>query len=152
MIQRPDISVYSEDNTLQLVVEVKNKKGATPEWAANMRKNLFAISLLPYSPYFLLALPDYFYLWKNSGSTVDVKLPDYKADSKSILESYLNNSSHDLDTMSEYGLELIINSWLNKLINANITRETAKPQEAWLFDSGLYEAIKHGYVKTEATV
>ena len=152
MIERPDISVYSPDNRLQLVVEVKRKKGATPEWAAKMRRNLFIHSVVPYSPYFLLALPDHFYLWKNTGSPIDMKSPDYIADSKPILEPYLNNSSYYLDTMSEYGLELIINSWLNKLVNANLTRETASPQEAWLFDSGLYDAIKRGYVKTEATV
>jgi hypothetical protein len=152
MIQRPDIAVYSPDNKLQLVVEVKNKKGATAEWAANMRRNLFAHSVVPNSPYFLLALPDHFYLWKNPGSTIDIKPPDYTANSKPILEPYLNKSSHYLDTMSEYGLELIINSWLNKIVNANLTRETANPHEAWLLDSGLYNAIKHGYVKTEATV
>ena len=152
MIQRPDIAVYSPDNRLQLVVEVKSKLGATAAWAANMRRNLFAHSVVPYSPYFLLALPDYFYLWKNPISAIDIKPPDYEANSKRILEPYLHNSSHHLDTMSEYSFELIINSWLNKLVNANLTRETAGPHEAWLFDSGLYDAINHGYVKTEATV
>ena len=152
MIQRPDIAVYSPDSKLQLVVEVKNKKGATPEWAANMRRNLFAHSVVPYSPYFLLALPDNFYLWRNTISPIEMGPPDYEANSKPILEPYLHNSPNYLDTMSEYGLELIINSWLNKLVNANLTRETASPHEAWLFDSGLYDVIKHGYVKTEATV
>lgn len=152
MIQRPDIAVYSPDNRLQLVVEAKNKKGATPEWAAGMRRNLFAHSVVPYSPYFLLALPDHFYLWKAASSVTEIRPPDYVANSKPILEAYYNDSFHHLDTMTEYGLELIISSWLNKLVNANLTRETAKPYEAWLFDSGLYDAIKHGYVKTEATV
>lgn len=152
MIQRPDIEVYSPDGKLQLVAEVKNKKGATAEWAANMRRNLFAHSVVPYSPYFLLALPDHFYLWKNPISAIDERLPDYGASSRPILEHHLHNSSHYLETMSEYGLELVINSWLNKLVNANLTRETASPDEAWLFDSGLYDAIKNGFVKTEATV
>ena len=151
MIQRPDIAVYSPDSRLQLVVEVKNKKGATAEWAVSMRRNLFAHSVVPYSPYFLVALPDHFYLWKNPISAIDIRLPDYGASSKPILEHHLHNSFH-LETMSEYGLEVVINSWLNRLVNANLTRETASPHEAWLFDSGLYDAIKNGYVKTEATV
>jgi hypothetical protein len=152
MAEPSDIAVYSSDNKLQLVVEVKNKKGATPEWATKMRKNLLAHSLLPDSPYFLLALPDRFYLWKNTGLSVDTKSPDYMEDSKMVLESYLHNSSYRLDTMSEYGLVLIINAWLDKLVNANLDLETARPQESWLFDSGLYDAIKRGHVKTEAPV
>ena len=73
MIQVPDIAVYSPNNELQLIVEVKNKIGATPEWAANMRRNLSIHSIVPYSPYFLLALPDYFYLWKDPSATLDLK-------------------------------------------------------------------------------
>lgn len=152
MIQRPDIAVYSPDNRLQLVVEVKNKKGATPEWAANMRRNLFVHSVVPYSPYFLLALPDHFYLWKNSIASADIRPPDYRANSKLVLKPYINSSSIYLDSISEYGLELMVYSWLNKLVNANLTRETARSDETWLFDSGLYDAIKYGRVKTEATV
>ena len=152
MISHADIAVFSPDNKLQLVVEVKNKKGATDEWAANMRRNLFAHSVVPSSPYFLLALPDHFYLWNSPGSAIDTKPPDYVASSRPILEPYINSSSHYWDTMSEYGLQLIINSWLNKLVNANLSRETARPYETWLLDSGLYSAIKHGYVRTEATV
>lgn len=152
MIQRPDIAVYSPDDKLQLVVEVKNRKKTSAEWAASMRSNLFAHSIVPNAPYFLLALPDYFYLWKNPDSTTDIKLPDYTVDSKPVLEPYLDSFPNYPDTMSEYSLELIINSWLNKVVNANLTRETAMAYEQWLFDSGLYNAIKHGYVRTAATV
>lgn len=151
MIQRPDITAYSSDGSLQLVVEINNKKGSNAEWAATMRRNLFVHSVVPYSPYFLLALPDYFYLWKNV-DTLDIKLPDYTVNAKPILEPYLNNSSQNLNTISEYGLELIINSWLNKLINTALTKETVKPYETWLLDSKLYNAIKHGYIKTTATI
>ncbi len=115
-----------------------------------MRRNLFAHSVVPKSPYFLLALPDRFYLWKNTSPAVDIKPPDYTANSKPVLESYIGASY--LDTLSEYGLQMIIKSWLNKLVNANLTKETARPDEMWLFDSGLYNAIRHGYIKAEATV
>ena len=152
MIQVPDIAVYSPNNELQLIVEVKNKLGATPEWAANMRRNLLIHSVVPYSPYFLLALPDYFYLWKDPSATLETRAPDYTANSKLIWESYLGDSSQYLDTMSEYSLELMTKTWLYGLTNAELTRETAPPHEAWLFNSGLYDAIKHGYVNAEATV
>lgn len=151
MIQRADISVFSPDDRLQLIVEVKNKQGASPDWAANMRRNLFAHSVVPTTPFFLLALPDHFYLWKDA-NPVNVVSPDYEIDPRPILRKYTDTHERHLNKLSEYGLELIINSWLNNLLDTDLTRENAEPHEKWLFDSGLYDAIKHGSVRTEATV
>ncbi|MFN2453249.1 MAG: hypothetical protein ABR577_03415 [Pyrinomonadaceae bacterium] len=151
MIRQADISVFSPDDKLQLIVEVKNKQGASPDWAANMRRNLFVHSVVPTTPFFLLALPDRFYLWKNA-NPVEVVPPDYEIDPRPILRAYTDTHEHYLDKLSGYGLELIINSWLNDLLNTNLTGETAEPYEKWLFDSGLYDAIQHGSVRTEATV
>lgn len=151
MIRQADIAVFSPDERLQLVVEVKNKKEASSEWVTNMRRNLFAHSVVPDAPFFLLALPDRFYLWKNA-NPLDLTLPDYEIDPTPILRTYIDATGVYLNRLSEYGFELIINSWLNSLLNTNLTRENAEPHETWLFDSGLYEAIKHGSVKTEATV
>jgi len=39
---------------------------------------------------------------------------------------------------------------LNDVIYSNLTRETAQPDQLWLLDSGLYEAIKNGSARTEA--
>lgn len=151
MIRQADIAVFSLDDRLQLVVEVKNKKGANLEWVTNMRRNLFAHSAVPNAPFFLLTLPDRFYLWKNA-NPLELTPPDYEIDPTPILRTYTDTTGVHLNRLSEYRFELIINSWLNSLLNTNLTRETAEPHEAWLFDSGLYEAIKHGSVKTEATV
>ena len=38
-IRRVDIAVYSPDRKLQLVVEIKNKLGASAEWVTRMRHN-----------------------------------------------------------------------------------------------------------------
>ena len=57
-----DFVVHSPDDLVQLVVEVKSVKGATDEWAAKMRRNLLAYAVIPNSRFFLLALPEYFYL------------------------------------------------------------------------------------------
>jgi hypothetical protein len=151
MRQRADITVFSPDDRLQLVVEVNNKRGATLDWVMNMRRNLLAHSVIPDARFFLLALPDRFYLWKNATS-YDLILPDYEIDATPILRAYTDNSKLSLDSLSEYGLELIINSWLNHLLSKDLTKENAQPFEMWLFDSGLYEAIKYGSTKTEALV
>lgn len=149
MSQQADFAIYSPDERLQLVVEVKNKSGATADWAAHMRRNLFAHSAVPNAPFFLLALPDRFYLWTHALALPEATPPDYEIDATPIVAGYTDNSKRHL---SEYSLELILNSWLNNLVNADLTKETAEPHETWLFASGLYEAIKDGSVKTAALV
>jgi hypothetical protein len=149
MNQQADFAVYSPDERLQLIVEVKNKNGATADWAAHMRRNLFVHSAVPNAPFFLLALPDRFYLWTHAPALPEATPPDYEIDATAIVAGYTDSPKLHL---SEYSLELIVNSWLNNLINSDLTQETAGPHEKWLFDSGLYEAIKDGSVKTAAPV
>ena len=59
-MKQADIAVYDPDGQLQLVVEIKNRLGASAEWAARLRHNLLVHSFIPRAPYFLLALPDFF--------------------------------------------------------------------------------------------
>jgi len=75
--ERVDIAVYSKDDQLQLVVEVKSKTAATADWAARMRRNLAAHLAIPNAPFFLLALPDHFYLWRRLPAPLVVVPPDY---------------------------------------------------------------------------
>ncbi len=76
-IKYVDIAVYSRDDKLQLVVEVKNRVKATASWAAHMRRNMVAHLDMPRSPFFLLALPDHFYLWRGLAAPLDIAPPDY---------------------------------------------------------------------------
>ena len=64
MNQTADIAVYSPDDRLKLVVEVKGYRNATDEWAAQMRRNLLEYNAVPVGEFFLLVLPEYFYLWR----------------------------------------------------------------------------------------
>ena len=105
---------------------------------------------MPISPYFLLTLTDRFYLWKNAHSSVDAVPPDYEIDSGPILAPYLNDTPYSLETLSGYGFELIIASWLNDLVISELKRNISPPYLAWIFDSGLYDAINNGSVKTDA--
>ena len=63
---RADIVVFGPDARPQLLVEVKNRSAASPEWAAQLRRNLAVHFGLTSTPYFLLALPDIFYFWRNA--------------------------------------------------------------------------------------
>lgn len=61
-----DFMVSDRLGQLALVVEAVNILNTTPEWAAKFRHNLPADGLYPDARYFLIALPDTFYLWKDA--------------------------------------------------------------------------------------
>lgn len=143
-----DIAVYSEDGKLQLVVEVKNKLEATVDWAAVMRRNLIAHVSLPTAPFFLLALPDHFYLWKNAGSLNRAVPPDYDVDPTPLLSAYVNGASSSLRSLSGNGLALAVSAWLTNLVNAT-SKQVTSPHQKWLHDSGLYSAIRSGTVRLQ---
>ena len=151
IIRRVDIAVYSPDRKLQLVVEIKNKLGASAEWVTRLRHNLLVHSFIPHVPYFLLVLPDFFYLWTDTTPVNNLAEPDYKIDATEVLAPYLR-SNQSLNDISGYGLELLIMSWLEDTVRTELQRDTVDPNLQWLFDSGLYEAVTRGSVAVEATV
>ena len=150
-VRRVDIAVYSPDRELQLVVELKNKLGASAEWVTRLRHNLLVHSFIPHVPYFLLVLPDFFYLWTDTTPVNNLAEPDYKIDATEVLAPYLR-SNQSLNDISGYGLELLIMSWLEDTVRTELQRDTVDPNLQWLFDSGLYEAVTRGSVAVEATV
>ena len=107
-----DIAVYGPDGQLQLVVEIKNRPGASAEWATRLRHNLLVHSFIPRAPYFLLALPDFFYLWTDAMSASSLAKPDYKIKATKILAPYLDQLTQPLNGLSGYGFEMIMTSWL----------------------------------------
>ncbi|MBI1879756.1 MAG: hypothetical protein HYR94_16295, partial [Chloroflexi bacterium] len=111
MIRAADIVVYDQTKNIQLTVEVKNKIGASAEWAAQMRRNLLTHAVVPNAPYFLLALPDISYLWVDSHIQSAEALPNYEFNTKEILISYVNEANLSLDNLNEYSFELLIISW-----------------------------------------
>lgn len=151
-MKRADVAVYGSDGQLQLVVEIKARAAASPEWAVRMRRNLLAHAAIPLSPYFLLALPDFFYLWKNAASANHQARPDYKIRASEILAPYLGSAIPPLNELSGYGLELIVTSWLEDVVHAQLRRDVIDPNLRWLLDSGLYESIRGGSLAIEATI
>src|SRR5687767_14768726 len=90
MNARPDFVIRTQDDQILLIVEAKKRINASAEWAAQMRHNLIAHGALPPAPYFLLALPDKFFLWKQQ-QTSQMVLPDYEFDADEALRPYLES-------------------------------------------------------------
>ena len=146
MKQIADIAVYSPDDQLKLIVEVKSYRNATDEWAAKLRRNLLGDGFLPASEFFLLVLPEYSYLWRRCES-LDAIPADYKFSTKDVLQ--LQGDAANPEKLSSFGLELLTSSWLNALAVSPLSKREA-PELDWVFDSGLYDSIKDGSVKVES--
>ena len=145
-----DILVQSPDHTIALVAEVKTKMAPSVEWASQMRRNLYAHLSLPPSRFFLLALPERFFLWKDA-SPLAVVPPDYQVDAREVLGRYAEQLRVPLSTLSEASFELLVRSWLEDLISANLNRGEIAESLPWVVESGLYDAIKHGSLKLQAS-
>jgi hypothetical protein len=150
MSTRWDLTAYNRDNQLVLVVEVKSKLGATPQWAAQLRRNILAHGTFPNAPYFLMVFPDRFYLWKNTKSNHELIEPTYVIDARPILQPYFEQAGIIADQVSGQSLELIVASWLGEVMHK--TSDELAASQQWLIDSGLYGAIVGGSLDHEVVV
>ena len=74
-----------------------------------------------------------------------------RAAAAEVLPPYLDPSTQSLRELNEYSLELLVTSWLEDLVGTDLQQDKVGPHLQWLFDSGLYEAIRHGSITIEAT-
>lgn len=141
-----DLSVDNRNGQLTLVVEVKNKLNASPEWAARLRRNILAHGSLtfPMAPYFLMVFPDRFYLWTDANVRLDQSEPTYTIDAQPILNRYLEQAGVKADQISGQSLELIVAFWLGEIIHSEKSPEDINKSQQWLIDSGLYAALAGG--------
>lgn len=149
MSDSPDFVVRApDDDRVKLIVEAKTKSDASPQWAARMRRNLVQHGAIPSSVYFILALPDRFYFWRDA-RTAGTLPPDFEIESKQQLEPYLRaiKSAWSLRDLSEESFELLVRNWLEDFVKTDWTKATESNFKEWLLSSGLYESIRNGEVE-----
>lgn len=139
-----DLSVDDRSGQRMLVVEVKTKRNASPEWAARLRRNILAHGTFPKAPYFLMVFPDHFYLWTGADDQLKQSEPDYSIDARPILQPYFEQAGVSEDKISGESFELIVASWLGRIIHASEPLEDTDTSQQWLIESGLYDAITGG--------
>lgn len=148
MAMRPDfgwdLSVDNRNGQLVLVVEVKRKTNVSPEWAAELRRNILAHGTFPNAPYFLMVFPDKFYLWSNAEADQEQSEPTYTIDASPILQPYFERAGVTADQISRGSLELIVTSWLGEIIHSDQPPEKIDASQQWLIESGLYAALVGG--------
>jgi hypothetical protein len=141
---RWDLSVDNRNGQLALGVEIKGKTNVSPEWAAQLRRNLLAHGTLPNAPYFLMVFPDKFYLWSDAEASQDQGQPTYTIDASPILHPYFERAGIASNQISEGSLELIVASWLGEIMYSDQSPEAIDVAPPWLIESGLYAALAGG--------
>ena len=145
----PDAAVFSPDGSLQAIVEIRNIVGAGAEWAAQTRRNLIRDELLPVSPFFLMVLPDRFYLWRDAASSLEAVPAEFEADGTALLFPYIGDRTTRPYPLSNEGLDLAVTFWLWDLVGRRLEGLLAGSEYRWLLESRLYTAIKDGTVEVE---
>lgn len=150
MSVRWDLIVYDKNNQLALIVEVKNKINAPIEWASQFRRNILSHGILPNAPFFMMAFPDRFFLWKDAPAIPDPLEPNFTINATPIFKQNIENPNEKYAPVSESSLEMKISLWLSILIHKKT--DQLEPYEKWVIDSGLYDAIAGGRLEEEALV
>jgi len=150
-MRQADIAVYDRDHDMQLVAEVQSRTGASQEWVREIRGNLLAAKAIPQAPYFLLAMPDAFYLWTPASQNDPDAAPQHKIDAREALAPYIRGFEESLATINAYSLQLLVSSWLQDLAFAEPGRER-NGSTGWLVKSGLDQAIRKGSVDVDVAV
>jgi hypothetical protein len=147
--QIADLIAYSPDGRITLVVEVKSRTDTSRSWATRMRRNFLAHGIVPNSQFLLLALPDRLYLWKNASNKPELVEPTYEIDATPLFQQYYERANLSPEQLSGQSFELIVSSWVNRLIQSGIPENTPEAQRQLLQESGLVEALKGGSVAIE---
>lgn len=148
--QYADILAFDKSGQLVLIVEAKNKRGTSAEWAKRMRRNMLARDLRPKAPFCLLALPDRFYLWKNAGGAPEVTEPTLQIDPTPFLQPYYEKSGALPGELTGDSFELIVAAWLNEVLRADNPPDLKGKNQEWLLESGLFDSLAGGRLELEA--
>jgi len=141
-----DFIVKSPEKTIQLLVEAKTSGDSSGRWAAQLRRNLMQYATASTHPYFILALPDHLYLWKNAGAVGTVP-PDFDIDTTSTFKRYAERLGTPLSELGENSFELVVRTWLEDLVKG-VTTSMGQPSESWVASSGLSDRIRDGSVSS----
>ena len=92
--------MYDRSGEKVAVVEIKNRRGTSRQWATEFRRNLADYGLLRGAEFFLLATPDRLYLWRGAGDGSAMEPPDYEVDGGSVFARYFDRAHLDPDHIS----------------------------------------------------
>ncbi len=145
-----DFGLYASDGRLALVVEAKAKCGTNSEWAAKLRRNLLEQGDVPNARFFLLAMPDRLYLWRDGGVQPEVVEPTFVADARPVFGPHFERLGVEPEAVYPEVFEMMVWSWLHELVESS--RHETNDFPPWLTESGLLGAVRGGWLHEEVGV
>lgn len=142
-----DFIVHDEEGNPSLLVEVKALTNRSEQWARKMHRNLVVHGRLPETQFFLLALPDHFYLWSNHSQLDPSAPPSVVINAEPILETYFTRAGVSPNQVTGATFELIVRTWLQRIVQSPTSTDLPEHSRDWMLDSGLFEAIQGGSVE-----
>lgn len=125
-----------------VAVESRNLESPSAEWAAAFLTNILEYGEVPECPYFLLALRNRIYLWRNP--KLPIALPDFEGDTSDALEPYLVRLRTPLAELTGGSFQMLIEAFLFEMV-MGILPESG--DRKWLVDSGFADAIREAYLR-----
>lgn len=138
-----DITMFDRRGLIVLLVEVKNARETTAEWAIDVRKNTVTENEGFIPRYFLVVARDFCYLWTRPAAADEP--PDTIEKTDVAFGSYLQSIVTDARRIASSALELLVGIALQDIANGQIKRHTA-----WLLESELSKAIAQGRIEFAA--
>lgn len=135
--------VIEKNGRQVLQVEARNIPSPSSEFAVEYLRNLFAVTGTPLCDYFLLALRNRLYLWRHPSPEVSVA--DFEGDTAAALAPYLTRLGRPLDQLFKSTFEFLIQAWLGDLVEGDVP---VSSDLQWVEESGLAEAVRDGYIRT----
>jgi len=149
---KADLVVYDRNGQIVLITEIKRKKGVSAEWAAKWRRNMLSHGSLPDAKFFMIALPDRFYIWKDAGTVPETTAPTYEIDAEPLLKPYLNESGILSEDISPQSFELVVSAWLNSILQFRAPLNHEDDSLNWINRTGLSKIVSGGTMKHEVTL
>ncbi len=144
-----DLAMFSSDGQLTAIAEVKNRRGTSREWAAQLRRNILAHGGFPKTDFFLMVTPDRLYLWQGSDNQPDLVEPGYEIDAQPIFAPYFERSGVDPQLVSSHAFELVVDAWLTDLMRPGSSPMRSAAERNGLSESGFLTAIRDGRIEYE---
>ena len=152
MTQYADILAFDKFGQTALIVEATIKRGgSSTNWAAKLRRNILAHDLLPNAPFFLLALPDNFYLSDNSNTDSEMAEPIETVNPRPFLQPYYESFGVSPDGLTARSFEFIVQSWLERVLAAEKPQNLIGNNQDWLINSGLFDKLAGGRLQLART-
>lgn len=141
-----DLMIFSALGLPLLGIETKVKLQTSANWVTKFYRNLMEFWHPEDLPFFIMAFPDKFYLWRKDQLTPDYS-PNYIIDATLFLQPYFTKTGIHPQCIHGESFELMVGSWLANILNVKTSAEDLDISEQWLLESGLYQAISGGELR-----